>query len=368
MKQQADNASKTAAFNGQFSRKVTPPRGYAAEDIDRRVEWLAGRTGHRLDEFALEDPANFKGLSENQIGYLGFPLSIAGPLRIDGTYAKGDFYVPLCTLEGTLSFSMTRGFYLTYLAGGITSRHIKQQLSRCPVFTFKTLEEAHDFLPWIDAHAGEIQATAESTTRHGKLLRVQKRPIHNRVLMEFNYDTAEAAGQNMVTIATDAACRWIMEQCGSRKPVRYLLESNFSGDKNPTQRTMTEGRGHHVICSFSVPDRLLRKLLKFCVYGWRPQWFSHSSIQQRVMPGFAFPAAGPVGLSSPPYRSALPASDLRYYAPLRLPSARLGSLPFRSLPDTLPAPLLRFPEHRTVLDEACQRSFLSSTTGDSCQW
>ena len=265
MKQQAANASKTAAFNGQFSRKITPPRGYAAEDIDRRVEWLAGQTGHRLDEFALEDPANFKGLSENQIGYLGFPLSIAGPLRIDGTYAKGDFYVPLCTLEGTLSFSMTRGFYLTYLAGGITSRHIKQQLSRCPVFTFKTLEEAHDFLPWIDAHAGEIQATAESTTRHGKLLRVQTRPIHNRVLVEFIYDTAEAAGQNMVTIATDAACRWIMEQCGSRKPLRYLLESNFSGDKNPTQRTMTEGRGHHVICSFSVPDRLLRKLLRVSV-------------------------------------------------------------------------------------------------------
>ena len=126
-------------------------------------------------------------------------------------------------------------------------------------------EEAHDFLPWIDAHAGEIQATAESTTRHGKLLRVQTRPIHNRVLVEFIYDTAEAAGQNMVTIATDAACRWIMEQCGSRKPVRYLLESNFSGDKNPTQRTMTEGRGHHVICSFSVPDRLLRKLLRVSV-------------------------------------------------------------------------------------------------------
>ena len=84
MKQQADNDSKTAAFNGQFSGKITPPRGYAAEDIGRRVEWLAGQTGHRLDEFALEDPANFKGLAENQIGYLGLPLSIAGPLRIDG--------------------------------------------------------------------------------------------------------------------------------------------------------------------------------------------------------------------------------------------------------------------------------------------
>ena len=172
MKQQADSDSKSAAFNGQVSGKITPPRGYAAEDIDRRVEWLAGQTGHQLDEFALENPANFKGLSENQIGYLGFPLSIAGPLSIDGTYAKGLFYVPLCTLEGTLSFSMTRGFYLTYLAGGITSRHIKQQISRCPVFTFKTLEEAHD------AHAEE-DAEIEFHDRAGE--DPGRRPVGGRV-------------------------------------------------------------------------------------------------------------------------------------------------------------------------------------------
>ncbi len=262
VKQKADTDTPPVGFNGRPSSKVTPPRGYAVKDICRRVEWLADQTGHRLDEFELEDPENFKGLSENQIGYIGFPLSIAGPLRIDGSYAKGDFHVPLCTLEGTLSLSMTRGFYLTYLAGGITSRHIKQQLARSPVFIFETLDEAYDFLPWVDEHAEEIQAAAESTTRHGKLLRVQKRPIHNRVLMEFNYDTAEAAGQNMVTMATDTACRWIMEHYQSRKPFRYLVESNFCGDKNPAYKTMIDGRGHHVICSFSVPDRLLRKLLR----------------------------------------------------------------------------------------------------------
>ena len=134
--------------NGQATGKVTPPRGYSDADMARRVAWLAEQTGHQLPDFALEEPATFKGLTENQIGYLGLPMSIAGPLRIDGSYAKGDFFVPLCTLEGTLSLSMTRGFYLTYLAGGITSRHIKQQLSRSPVFIFETLEEAYNFLPW----------------------------------------------------------------------------------------------------------------------------------------------------------------------------------------------------------------------------
>ncbi|MDP6036428.1 MAG: hydroxymethylglutaryl-CoA reductase [Verrucomicrobiota bacterium] len=265
VKQEPETAMPSAGGNGQASGKVTPPRGYAVDDMQRRVEWLEGQTGHRLDEFALEDPPNFKGLTENQIGYIGMPLSIAGPLRIDGSYAKGDFYVPLCTLEGTLSLSMTRGFYLTYLSGGITSRHIKQQLSRSPVFIFETLEEAYDFLPWVDEHYEEIKASAESTTRHGKLLRMEKHPIHNRVLMEFNYDTAEAAGQNMVTMATDAACRWIMEHYQATQPFRYLVESNFCCDKNPAHKTIMHGRGHHVICSFTVSDRLLRKLLRVSV-------------------------------------------------------------------------------------------------------
>ncbi len=265
VKQEPETATLPAEGNGQVSGKVTPPRGYAADDMQRRIEWLEGQTGHRHGEFALEDPPKFKGLSENQIGYIGLPLSIAGPLRIDGSYAKGDFYVPLCTLEGTLSLSMTRGFYLTYLSGGITSRHIKQQLSRSPVFIFKTLDEAYDFLPWVDEHFEEIKTAAESTTRHGKLLRMEKHPIHNRVLMEFNYDTAEAAGQNMVTMATDAACRWIMEHYQAKRPFRYLVESNFCCDKNPAHKTIMHGRGHHVICSFTVSDRLLRKLLRVSV-------------------------------------------------------------------------------------------------------
>ena len=101
MKQEPDK-NQTPGHNGQLTGKKTPPRGYETEDMQRRVDWLAQQTGHRIDEFSLEDPINYKGLVENQIGYIGMPLSIAGPLKIAGTYANGDFCVPLCTLEGTL--------------------------------------------------------------------------------------------------------------------------------------------------------------------------------------------------------------------------------------------------------------------------
>jgi hypothetical protein len=57
------------------------------------------------------------------------------------------------------------------------------------------------------------------------------------------------------------------------------------------------------------------------------------------MPGFPFPAVGPLDLGSPPYRSEQ--SDHRYYGPLRLPNVHLGFVRCSlSAPNTLVAPLI----------------------------
>ncbi len=251
------------ADNG--SAKLTPPRGYTKEDSSLRRDWLAKRTGVTISSGVFDEPEKLQGLIENHVGYVGIPMSVAGPLKIAGSFAKGDFYVPLCTVEGTLSFSMTRGCYLTHLAGGITTRHFKQEISRAPVFIFSDVTQSMKFIDWINLHFSEIKAAAESTTRHGRLLRIDKYPAHNRVILDFVYSTGEAAGQNMVTISTDKACRWILGEVQHLAPVRYLVESNFCGDKNPTHRTLLHGRGHHVIASFMVPERLLKKVLRVSV-------------------------------------------------------------------------------------------------------
>ena len=242
--------------------KLTPPRGYTQADTEARQQWLKEQTGHQVPEFALDSPENLKGLIENHLGYVGLPMSVSGPLKIDGTYARGDFYVPLCTVEGTLSFSMTRGFYLTHRSGGIKTQHVKQELSRAPVFRFKEIEEAMVFLDQVDEHYDAIKAAAESTTKHGKLLRIDKHPIHNRVILDFIYDTAEAAGQNMVTMSTDAACRYIVDNLSNGAPYKFLVESGFNADKNPAHRSLIMGRGHHVISSIQIPNRLCKKLMR----------------------------------------------------------------------------------------------------------
>ena len=242
--------------------KLTPPRGYTQADTEARQQWLKEQTGHQVPEFALDSPENLKGLIENHLGYVGLPMSVSGPLKIDGTYARGDFYVPLCTVEGTLSFSMTRGFYLTHRSGGIKTQHVKQELSRAPVFRFKEIDEAMTFLDKVDEHYDAIKAAAESTTKHGKLLRIDKHPIHNRVILDFIYDTAEAAGQNMVTMSTDAACRYIVDNLSNGAPYKFLVESGFNADKNPAHRSLIMGRGHHVISSIQIPNRLCKKLMR----------------------------------------------------------------------------------------------------------
>jgi hydroxymethylglutaryl-CoA reductase (NADPH) len=250
------------AESGNTGGKLTPPRGYAAEDVERRRQWLAQRTGAAVPPFQLDAPEQLQGLCENQIGYVGIPLSVAGPLRIHGQYAQGEYYVPLCTLEGTLALSMTRGLLATYMSGGIHTRHIKQELSRCPIFSFDDHADAGRFLDWVEQNVPAIRGVAEATTRHGKLLRIERHPIHNRVILDLVYNTAEAAGQNMVTLATEAACQFIMRTFVAERPFHYLIESNFSADKNPAYRSLLHGRGHHVIAHCRIRGSVLKRLLR----------------------------------------------------------------------------------------------------------
>ncbi len=245
--------------------KLTPPRGYNKERMQVRRNWLERRTGWHPPAFELDPPASLQGLVENHIGYMGLPMSIAGPLQISGSYARGEFYVPLCAVEGALSLSVTRGCFLTRVAGGIQTQHIRQELSRAPIFTFEGIKQAAAFLSWVDDHFDVLRERSQANTRYGRLLRIEKYPVQNRVILNFVYNTAEAAGQNMVTFATDHACKFICQELPGEMKTHYRLESNFCSDKNPAYRSLLQGRGHYVIASTEIEERLLRRILHVSV-------------------------------------------------------------------------------------------------------
>lgn len=243
---------------------ITPPSGYNKESVQRRRDWLAEKKGFQFDLPIPEHAEEYRGIIENLVTEVTLPVAIAGPLLLDGNYAKGEYYVPLCTLEGTLTMSMTRGFFLSFLNGGICTQHIKQELSRSPIFIFDDIRRPHQFAAWVEQNFEKIKQVAESTTRHGKLLRIDKYPIQNRLILDFVYYTAEAAGQNMVTIATEKATHYIFSelQHDLLRNVDFCIECNFNGDKNATSRGMLQGRGHSVVASCKISDKWLRRIMR----------------------------------------------------------------------------------------------------------
>jgi len=233
-----------------------PPEGFEPKDTERRLRWVEQLTGHDLKGVPLPRVDEVQGIIENHVGFMPLPMSIAAPLVIHGDYARGEFIVPLCTLEGTLTLALNRGLLAMAMAGGCRTIHLKQELSRSPAFCLPTITEIGSFLDWINDHADSILVTAESTTRHGRLLRVDPTPIQQWVVLDFVYDTGNAAGQDMVTLATEAACRYIQQETG----FHYYLESGFNSDKKPSRRNLMNGRGHSVTVEYSLSGQILDSL------------------------------------------------------------------------------------------------------------
>lgn len=234
------------------------PNGYTSDDTKNRLKWLKDKTGIDLDTNLENLPEDLKGIIENHIGYMKIPMALAGPLQVDGGYAQGEYYVPLCTLEGTLAISMTRGMVATKRCGGIRVNHIKQELSRAPVFIFEDLNKADQFSGWIKRNFKSIKKIADSTSDYGRLLRIDHYPIQNYIILDFILDTGNAAGQNMVTLAAKVACDYIKNKTGAD----FILESGFNSDKKASARNMIMGRGHSVIAETTITNSVIRRILK----------------------------------------------------------------------------------------------------------
>ncbi len=205
-------------------------------------------------------PESLRGNIENLIGFAQIPIGVVGPLRINGLYAHGDYFVPLATTEGALVASYHRGAYVVSQAGGASVACLAESLARAPAFTFATLAEAAGFMDWIVHHAESFRAAVAETTSHGTLLDIKLTSCGTLVYLIFEYETADAAGQNMVTVATDNVCRRIVERT-PYKPVHWYVEGNLSGDKKASMASFMAARGKKVVATASVPARLVQRFL-----------------------------------------------------------------------------------------------------------
>lgn len=212
------------------------------------------------DAETVQDAERYAGNIENMIGTVKVPLGAIGPLRINGMNANGDFIIPLATTEAALVASYHRGAVLITAAGGASVALIQEGMLRTPGFRFRSLFESGLFVDWLTRELDALKAAAESTTRYGKLIGLEPVIDNDIVFLLCRYTTGDAAGQNMVTIATDALCRHVEAHCPI-KPLNWYIEANFSGDKKASYLGVINGRGRKVSASVTLPGALVEKYL-----------------------------------------------------------------------------------------------------------
>ena len=259
------SAPETPARPPTRSARREVPRlddDYTLAAVRRRIAFLAdtvGVTPEHIGRYSF-DPALVAGNIENFIGVAQVPIGIAGPLLVDGEHARGTFYVPLATTEGTLVASYNRGMKLLYEAGGVRTTVVADVMQRAPAFGFDSAREARAFGEWVTASFAAIKAEADATTRVGRLHDIEQFPASRFMFLRFNYTTGDAAGQNLTGKATQHACTWIRAHYAGIRD--FYLEANLATDKKSSHINILRTRGKRVVAEATIPERLARRIMR----------------------------------------------------------------------------------------------------------
>jgi hydroxymethylglutaryl-CoA reductase (NADPH) len=228
--------------------------------IQRRWQLLAAAgeaQGQLLDPQTIAQMKRYERNIENFIGTVKVPIGLAGPLRVNGLFAQGDYYVPLATTEAALVASYSRGCQLVSEVGGCTATLLNEGVSRAPGFAFIDLIECGQFVVWATSQLEQFRQAAEGTTRHGKLIDLRITIEGNHVYLNFEFTTGDASGQNMVTLATE-------DYIAAKSPVRpqySFVEANLSGDKKASAQSFLLVRGRKVSAEVNLPAELVQARL-----------------------------------------------------------------------------------------------------------
>lgn len=224
-----------------------------------------------LDPVTAAQAETFRHNIEHFIGTVKLPVGLAGPLRVNGLFANGEFCVPLATTEAALVASYARGALAITEAGGCTAMLLNEGVARAPGFAFRNLIEVAEFVAWATQQGETFRQVAEQTTRHGLLIDSRITVEANHVYLTFEFRTGDAAGQNMATVATDAIFRHILAHTPV-PPQRAYVEANFSGDKKASALSFVLVRGRKVTAEATLSADLVARRFHTTSRGMVDYW------------------------------------------------------------------------------------------------
>jgi hydroxymethylglutaryl-CoA reductase (NADPH) len=242
----------------ELPRELAPED--AAEIRRRAIEEMTSTPLSNIAHHSLDVRRASRRNCENFIGVAQVPMGICGPLRIRGNYIDGDVYVPLATTEAALVASTNRGCSAIREAGGAVVRVEDVGMTRAPVFRTSGIVQTQTFLRWIREHDDDLRRVAESTSRHLRMLDVRPFAFGSTVFLRFRFDSGDAMGMNMATIACDRMVTDLIEPATGVACVG--LSGNYCVDKKPAAINFQEGRGKRIYAEILLEAPILHHNLK----------------------------------------------------------------------------------------------------------
>src|SRR5512136_1796423 len=249
---------KTGSLKLYELEKELPP----LDAIRARREFIARETGTSLENigiFSIDIERVVKRNCENMIGTVQVPVGVAGPILVNGGYAQGSYWLPLATTEGALVASVNRGCGAITRAGGADVRILRNGMTRAPVFSTRDILHARAVKDFVDGNREALAAAAAETTSHGDLTGAMAFVTGTTVHVRREFDTKDAMGMNMVTIASERIGNLIEEKTGARL---LALSGNLCTDKKPAAVNGILGRGKTVVAGVFLSGGLVSEVFK----------------------------------------------------------------------------------------------------------
>ncbi len=203
----------------------------------------------------------WRDLHQNEtVRTASIPMRVVGPVKIISHEVTDDVPLPLATFESPLWPSTHRGARVCSQAGGIKATIIDERMTRSVLVEADSAQEVHRIYLDLQQQKEELQTVISQTSRFAKLIDMHTQIVGSLLYLRFAFLTADAAGHNMATLASDHLLKWILEQYPT---LRYVsISGNYCTDKKVSAVNGILGRGKNVIAEVTIPSLICKRFLR----------------------------------------------------------------------------------------------------------
>lgn len=257
------------------------------KSVSERRKSVATELGVTLDAigyFTIDEAVASTRNCENMIGVAQVPMGVAGPLYIKDV---GGCFVPLATTEGALVASVNRGAKALTESGGVNARAFRMGTTRGLAFTIRDIQHGERLADFVYEHLPSMNEIVHNLSTHTTVTEVTVKTVGRFAYVRIVFNTQDAMGMNMATIASDAIASYIEKNTNAKL---LSVAGNYDIDKKPAWLNVIRGRGWEVRAECVINASVLEKTLKTTAQSIYDVWLGKCMIGSAMAGSMAFNA------------------------------------------------------------------------------